>query len=107
MRFKPWLSMPNTKWTKATLKSDPSRVIGHAGWTTPHVREVYNLWRRDAWEKFGWAEQYGLSDEEVEELWSGTDLVKWQDNFVKYDRLRKEVMGEERHWYVAPLEVNH
>ncbi|KAF1990803.1 acyl-CoA N-acyltransferase [Aulographum hederae CBS 113979] len=104
-RIKPWLGMPNTRLVKATVKGHPERVIGHAGWLEPDFDRIFNLWRRDAVEEYGWAEQQNWTQEQVDEIWSSVNLESWQKMIVKNDRVRKRVMGDEKHWYLAPLWV--
>jgi GNAT superfamily N-acetyltransferase len=77
-------------------------IIGCAGWTAPG-NPVHNFFRKTAIDFYGWREQYNCSDEEFEELWSGVDLKNWDGQFSKDDDLRKDVFGDEPHWYLAPL----
>ncbi|OCL07556.1 acyl-CoA N-acyltransferase [Glonium stellatum] len=106
-RMVPWLRSPHTKWSKVTLASDPSRVIGHAGWLAPERTrgETVNFWRRDAGELLGWSEMMGWAEGVEEKLWSGVDVEEWQGNFLKWDRIRGERMAGEGHWLLAPLWV--
>lgn len=36
-------------------------------------------------------------------MWSGTNLEAWETEIEKNDALRKELLGDEPHWYLAPL----
>ncbi|OCK84084.1 hypothetical protein K432DRAFT_321022 [Lepidopterella palustris CBS 459.81] len=116
-RMIPWLKEPHVLMTKAVLHpsspsfdpSNPNRVIGHAGWLAPERTrdQILNFWRRDACEKLGWCEKMGWSKEEEAELWAGTNVEAWQENFLQYDRIRADRMREvaEGHWFLAPLWV--
>lgn len=64
---------------------------------------VHTIWRRDAVEFYGWQEKYGWTDEDLKEMWASTDLQVWEDGFQADDAFRKDVMGDEPHWYLAPL----
>ena len=106
--MRPWILEPRTKWTKAVLASDPSVILGHAGWLTPSRithEGMFNLWRRDAAFEFGWAKKMGWSTEEEAEIWEHVDVEAWQGVFKSMDPKVKEVMGDEPFWFLAPIWV--
>ncbi|KAF2661110.1 acyl-CoA N-acyltransferase [Lophiostoma macrostomum CBS 122681] len=116
IRMTPWLSEPHTRWTKATLHpsspeydpSAPNRVIGHAGWLLPGrtAAETLNFWRKDASDDLGWCEKMGWTEKYEDELWSGTDVNKYQEQtFLPWDRVRAGYMNSTGHWFLAPLWV--
>lgn len=99
-RVRPTFSHPHMHWVVARdVPSD--EIIGVAGWVEPGC-PVHDLMRRDAIEFYGWREQFG-SDEELEELWSHVDDNAWTGHFIETDAVRREVMGDEAHWYLATL----
>ena len=87
-------------YIKATLTST-GEIIGIAGWAGPG-NPIHNFWRKTAADFYGWREKYGWTDEEFEELWSGA-APNWDDNFVRDDGVRKDILGDEPHWHLAPL----
>ena len=97
-RMAPAYAMPNTKWTKVTLKDNPNLIIAHSGWTTPGFEKPFNLLRRDAATEFGWVAQQGWSQADVDEMWAGTDVEKWQKQLTTFDDLRNEYLGTQGHW---------
>lgn len=46
------------------------------------------------------------SDSDIEEMWRGIDVESWEGEFARNDAVRREEMGREKHWYLAPLFVN-
>ncbi|KAF2000652.1 hypothetical protein P154DRAFT_192352 [Amniculicola lignicola CBS 123094] len=92
---------PKINWVKATLTTT-GQIIGVAGWVAPG-NPIHNHFRKSAVDFYGWREKLGWSDEEFEEMWKGVDLEAWDGTFSKDDETRKEVLGEEEHWYLAPL----
>ncbi|KIW04114.1 uncharacterized protein PV09_04925 [Verruconis gallopava] len=107
-RMEPWLKSPDTKWMKATLRSDPEqRVIGHAGWLMPvdddGRRFIKHHWTRGAVEQLGWKEMMGWSDAEVEEMWEHVDVERWERSFKGLEEIREKRMRGIRHWFLAPL----
>ncbi|KAI8938752.1 hypothetical protein NX059_004619 [Plenodomus lindquistii] len=101
-RLLPSLDYEHMKWIKAVLTST-NETIGVAGWMSPGNPEIHNMFRRSAIDHYGWKEKMGWTDEEVDEMWSHTDDEAWSKQFAKDDDTRKEIFGEERHWYLAPL----
>lgn len=89
------------KWVKAVYVPT-GETVGIAGWVAPG-NPVHNMWRRSAVEFYGWQEKMGWSDEEIEEMWKGVGLQAWEDQVRGNDDIRSELLGEEPHWYLAPL----
>ncbi|KAH7119879.1 acyl-CoA N-acyltransferase [Dendryphion nanum] len=103
-RILPTLSLPNMHWIKA-VHVPTSSIIGIAGWGGPGL-EPRNIFSRSTAEFYGWKEEYGWSDEEVEDMWAHTDMENWDRKFEKDDKTRIEVVGEGTpHWYLAPLMI--
>ncbi|PVH97924.1 hypothetical protein DM02DRAFT_532181 [Periconia macrospinosa] len=88
-------------WVKA-VHVPTSTVIGIAGWFAPGC-PLHNPWRRSAVDFYGWKDLMGWSDEEVDEMWSGTDLAGWDDEMAKNDEDRRRYFDGEEHWFLAPL----
>ncbi|KAF2493952.1 acyl-CoA N-acyltransferase [Lophium mytilinum] len=100
-RLLPTFSNPNVHWIIA--KHVPTNAImGVAGWTAPGA-PIHNFFRRSAVDFFGWRSQYACSDAEYDALWSVLNKEAWEDQFTKDDETRKQVLGDEPHWYLAPL----
>jgi GNAT superfamily N-acetyltransferase len=87
------------KWIKATLTST-GEMIGCAGWMRPG-NPVHNFWRSTAADFYGWKGTL-MTGEEYDEMWKGAG-PKWHVEFEQADRLRQEVLGDEPHWFLAPL----
>ncbi|KAH9863041.1 hypothetical protein IAQ61_009316 [Plenodomus lingam] len=102
-RLLPSLTHPHMKWIKAVL-THTHETIGIAGWMAPSNHpSVHNIFRRSAAEHYGWRERMGWSEAAVEEMWRHTDDEEWSVRFARDDETRRDVMGGERHWYLAPL----
>ncbi|KAF2704963.1 hypothetical protein K504DRAFT_460751 [Pleomassaria siparia CBS 279.74] len=99
-RLRPSFSCPEMKWIKATLNST-GEIIGVAGWMVPGA-PVHNIWRKSAAAFYGWQDKFGWTDDEFEEWWQGPAL-DWDEEFEKNDGYRKELLGDEPHWYLTPL----
>ncbi|KAF2691808.1 hypothetical protein K458DRAFT_411516 [Lentithecium fluviatile CBS 122367] len=100
-RLLPTFSNPNMKFVKA-VHVPSGRTVGIAGWAAPGL-PVHNVWRRDAVEFYGYKEIMGWSGEDVEEMWEGTSVEAWDGNFGSCDKIRANLMGDEPHWFLAPL----
>lgn len=100
-RLAPSFKLPGMNWVKAVLAST-GEIIGIAGWAGPGV-PLQNIFRRSAVEFYGWKEMMGWSDEEVEDMWKGTSIEAWDGQLGRDDGLRRECLGDEPHWYLAPL----
>jgi GNAT superfamily N-acetyltransferase len=78
--------------------------MGIACWTAPGAPFHLHL-RRDAIlpSAFDWQRKMGWTDEEVEEMWSAVSDVEWNQKSVENDAVRRSVVGDTPHWYLAPL----
>lgn len=45
----------------------------------------------------------GWTDAEYDEMWEHVNEDAWSGEFAVQDDIRKEVLGDEPHWYLAPL----
>jgi GNAT superfamily N-acetyltransferase len=100
-RLLPSFHLPYMKWVKAVYEPT-GEMVGVAGWCAPGM-PVHNIVRRSAVEFYGFKEIMGWSDAEVEEMWKGVDISAWDKQFGDCDKIRAEVMGDEPHWFLAPL----
>ncbi|KZM23409.1 uncharacterized protein EKO05_0003951 [Ascochyta rabiei] len=100
-RIQPSFSQPGMHWIKA-VHVPTSTIIGAAGWAGPTL-PLHHIYRRSAMTFFGWQEKLGLSDSEIDDLFAHIDDEAWSGGFAKDDDARREVLGEEPHWYLAPL----
>ena len=101
-RLVPSFKNPHMKWVKAVLTSS-GQIIGIAGWMGPGNPGTHNIFRRTAIEYYGWKEMMGWSDEEIDEMWEHVSDEAWEGQLGKDDEIRKEVLGDEPHWFLAPL----
>lgn len=87
---------------KAVLSST-GEIVGIAGWHGPGL-PAHNIWRRSAADFYGWnsVDPPFWTPEEFEDMWSGTNMDHWDNQFSKDDALRAELLPEP-HWYLAPL----
>lgn len=76
--------------------------MGFACWTIPGA-PIDNFFHRSAVESCGWKDKMNWSDEEVDEMWAHVDDVQWNGEIKRYDDIRREVLGDEPHWFLAPL----
>jgi GNAT superfamily N-acetyltransferase len=88
-------------WIKATY-IPTNKIIGIAGWQAPGS-PLHTFWRRSATHFYKWDEKYNWSEADIEEMWQGVDMSVWEGGFEKDDKVRQEVLGDEPHWYLAPL----
>jgi GNAT superfamily N-acetyltransferase len=93
---------PHTYFIKAVLAST-GETVGLAGWTGPGNPCIHNIFRRSAIDYYGWKEKMGWTDAEIDEMWSHVSDENWSVQFGKDDDTRKEIFGDEPHWYLAPL----
>ncbi|KAJ4356973.1 hypothetical protein N0V95_002916 [Ascochyta clinopodiicola] len=100
-RIQPSFSQPGMHWIKA-VHVPTSTIIGAAGWAGPTL-PLHHIYRRSAMAFYGWQEKFGLSDSDIDELWAHTDDEAWSGGFVKDDDARRDIVGDEPHWYLAPL----
>ena len=101
-RILPSFTNPNMNWVKAVLTSS-GEIIGIAGWLGPGNPAVHSIFRRSAIEFYGWKEKMGWSDEEIDEMWEHVSDEKWNGEIAEDDEIRKKLLGDEPHWYLAPL----
>jgi GNAT superfamily N-acetyltransferase len=88
-------------WLKATYVPT-GEIVGAACWMAPGL-PVHSMLRRDAYEFYGWREKLNMTQEDVEELWKSVDHVAWDNLADNDDKTREELLGNEPHWYLAPL----
>jgi len=100
-RILPTFHNPHMKWVKA-VHTPSGQIAGVAGWAAPGM-DVYTVLRRSAVEYYGYKELMGWSDEDVEEMWKGTSIQGWDGFLGDADKIRQGMMGEEPHWYLAPI----
>jgi GNAT superfamily N-acetyltransferase len=100
-RFRPTFSHPLFHWV--IVRHNPTNsIVGCAAWVAPG-NPVHEHFRKDAVDFYGWRDQYNCSDEEFEELWSHVDDKAWTGHLADTDAVRKEVLGDEPHWFLASL----
>jgi GNAT superfamily N-acetyltransferase len=101
-RLLPAFTNPDQYFVKAVLVST-GEVIGIAGWTGPRNKGIQNVFTRGAIDYYGWKETMGWTDDEIDEMFEHVSPTGWNEQLDNMDRIRAEVMGEEPHWYLAPL----
>ena len=89
-------------WMKAVLTSNGT-IVGIAGWMGPGNKGIHNVFLRSATEYYGWQEQMGWSDAEIDEMWEHVSDENWRGQLGKDDDIRRELLGDEPHWFLAPL----
>lgn len=99
--FQPTFSTPGITWVKA-VHVPTNTIIGAACWTGPDAPIVCPF-RRDAFTLYGWREELGWSDEQIDELFKHVDPDAWSGRHQRDDAVRKELLGGERHWYLVLL----
>lgn len=99
-RLLPMFSHPDVNWIKA-VHVPSGAIMGAACWAGPSL-PCHGVLRRSAATFYGWQENMGWTDAEVDEMWSGVDDDKWSAHFAKDDLAREELTGGP-HWYLAPL----
>lgn len=97
-RLLPWFTAPGVAPIKASLKSDPNKLIGVAGWYTPEFGRVYNMFRYDAIEKFGVREKLGWTEQDVKDMWEDVNTETSETELITNDDVRQEEMGDKPHW---------
>ncbi|GAA5919042.1 hypothetical protein JCM1841_003716 [Sporobolomyces salmonicolor] len=97
-RHLPLISRPDAMVMKATVP-DPEggkpKIAGLAWWHCPGT-PVGNMQKRAV-------ESMAEETEEAQESWRDFDWAKWNTMLEGYDAKRKEIMGDEPHWYLGPL----
>ena len=100
-RIAPSFSTPGMHWIKA-VHTPTGIIIGAAAWASPDL-PVHNIFRRDAFDFYGWKRERNLTDEDIEEMYAHVADEAWSGTHAKNDEIRATVMGGERHWYLASL----
>lgn len=59
--------------------------------------------RRDAFDLYGWREKLGWSDTEIDELYAHVGPDSWSGHHARCDAVRKELLGDQPHWYLNLL----
>ncbi|GAA6023845.1 hypothetical protein JCM10207_005393 [Rhodosporidiobolus poonsookiae] len=94
-RLRKVLASPHVLGTKAVLASgeDKGKLVGITLWHRPGA-PIFNLKRR-----------FGEESDEDSENWVGVDPEAWNGKWGGWDEVRKGIMGEQPHWYLAPIWV--
>lgn len=100
-RIIPTFQIPSLKWIKAVLVST-GEIVGIAGWMAPG-NPVHTHLRRSAIYFYGFKESMGWSEEEIDEMWEHVSDEAWDGEISMSDQLRKDILGDEPHWHLAPL----
>lgn len=79
--------------------------MGIAGWVHPSNPGIHNHLGRSAFTYYHLQSKMNWSDAYVREIWSSIDEVAWDADITKGDERRAEIMGDTKHWYLAPLMV--
>ena len=93
-RILPTFSEPSCHWLLA--KHVPTGEIAACAWWIAPGSPIHNFSRKDAGEFYGWRDH-------SPELWAHVDDEAWSGYFKKADAKRKQVLGEQKHWYLASL----
>jgi predicted GNAT family N-acyltransferase len=100
-RVLPSITEPSIKWIKAVLPSS-GEIMGVACWTAPGT-PILAHFRRDAVDVFNWQNKMKWTDAELDDMWAGTSDQHWNMHQIQYDDVRREVMGDEPHWFLSPV----
>ncbi|KAH8727008.1 acyl-CoA N-acyltransferase [Phaeosphaeriaceae sp. PMI808] len=100
-RLQPTFSHAGIKWIKAVLMPS-NQIIGVACWTVPG-NPIHSHFRRSAVDFYSWKEKMGWTDAEIDEMWSNVSDEEWNGTIAKDDDSRRKSLGDEPHWYLAPL----
>ncbi len=101
-RVRPSFHHPPLKWIKA-VQASTGEIMGMAGWMSPENKPVHNFFRRDAFQFYGFQEKMGWSDAYMDEIWQSMSSEHWTEKFAQDDEMRRQVVGDEPHWYLAPI----
>ncbi|OAK94439.1 hypothetical protein IQ06DRAFT_260612 [Phaeosphaeriaceae sp. SRC1lsM3a] len=99
-RILPSLTEPNIKWIKAV--NSAGQIMGIACWTAPGA-PIDNYLHRSAVSSFRWQEKMKWTNAEIDEMWAHVSDEQWNGEILRYDDIRREVLGDEPHWFLAPL----
>jgi GNAT superfamily N-acetyltransferase len=100
-RILPSLTEPSIKWIKAVIPSS-GEIMGVACWTAPGA-PIHAHFRRDAVDLLKWQDKMKWTEAELEDMWAGTSDQQWNGQQIEYDDVRREVMGDEPHWFLSPV----
>ncbi|KAH7073216.1 acyl-CoA N-acyltransferase [Paraphoma chrysanthemicola] len=89
------------KWIKA-IYVPTGEIAGIACWTAPGA-PLHIFFRRSANEVYGWQEKMNWTDTEIDEMWEHVSDEAWNGTCEKDDANRREILGDEPHWHLAPL----
>jgi GNAT superfamily N-acetyltransferase len=89
------------KWIKAVYLPT-GEIAGIAGWTAPGA-PIHIHFRRTAMELYGWQAKMNWTDAEVDEMWEHVSDEAWNGTCEKDDAIRRDLLGDEPHWHLAPL----
>ncbi|GAA5872431.1 hypothetical protein JCM16303_004514 [Sporobolomyces ruberrimus] len=91
------LSLPSERpmIARVTEPDGRERIAGCAWWHVPGAAIDNQQKRR--------VERMSEESDEEAESWMNFDWRKWTEMLEKYDKIRKEKMGDEPHWYVGPV----
>jgi GNAT superfamily N-acetyltransferase len=93
--------MPTVKWIKAVL-SPSNRTVGFACWVVPGA-PIHNHLRRSAIDFYDFRAKMPWSDADIAEMWAHVDDDAWNGGAEADDEMRRRIMGDEPHWYLASL----
>ncbi|KAF2026996.1 hypothetical protein EK21DRAFT_91884 [Setomelanomma holmii] len=89
------------KWIKVVYLPT-KEIAGIACWTAPGT-PIHCHFCRSAIARQDWQSKMNWSDAEIEEMWEHISDDAWNGTCEKDDGRRKELLGDEPHWYLAPL----
>lgn len=101
--IRPSFTVPDMHWIKA-IHIPTNTPMGFAGWAGPN-HPLHCVYRRSAASFYNWPSTFNWTDAEQEEWWSHANMDIWDTKLAKADSIRGEVLGDEKHWYLAPLMV--
>lgn len=61
--------------------------------------------RRSAEAFYGFKSKMNWTDADIEEMWRGVDVEALDGQGAFNDKARAQFMGEEPHWFLAPVMV--
>lgn len=102
-RLTPSLYIDKIKWIKA-VHVPTGQIVGVAGWMLPGL-PVHNPWRRSATAFYGFDKIMGWTESDIADMWRGVDVEAWEKQVGGNDEIRAGIMGEEDHWFLAPIMV--
>ena len=76
--------------------------MGIACWSLPG-NPIHCHLRRSAVEFYGLRDKTDWTDEQIDEMWSHVSPEAWDGDQAQLDDVRRSVMGDEPHWFLAPL----